>query len=170
MKVLLFIFLIFIGITACNSGHQLKSEEGNFSVNFPGKPTENIHRIPTKDGNELEIFVYAYESHDSTVEFFLSYNNIPNFVSADPDSILQGAKMGPAQVMRTSIMEEKKLEINGYPGLYFKGLGLDVAMIYYIYVVKDRMYQLAILNKEPREPTAAEIKNFMGSFKLLEKP
>jgi hypothetical protein len=72
--------------------------------------------------------------------------------------------------MRTSIVEEKKLDFQGFPGIYFKGLGLDIAMVYYIYIVKDRMYQLAILNKIPREPEEAEIKSFMGSFNLIKKP
>jgi hypothetical protein len=32
------------------------------------------------------------------------------------------------------------------------------------------MYQLAILNKIPREPEKKEIEGFMGSFKLIKKP
>ncbi len=157
-------------LNSCYADYSLKSEEGNFIVNFPGEPTKKAIRLPIRDGSELDVVTYNYISADSNIVYLLSYNNIPDYASSNPDSILDKAKIGPAQRMRTSIVEEKKLKLQGFPGLYFKGLGLDIAMVYYIYIVKDRMYQLAILNKIPREPEEAEIKSFMGSFKLLKNP
>jgi len=164
-----FLFFCLGLIASCQSSHELKAEEGNFKVNFPGEPSISQRNLPTGDGDAINVISYNYLTSDSNTIFVLSYNTIPNYASTDPDSILQNAKMGPAQAMRTSIVEEKKLDLNGYPGLYFKGLGLDIAMVYYIYVVKDRMYQMAILNREPREPTAAEVEGFMGTFRLLKK-
>jgi len=155
---------------SCTKNHKINSEEGNFSVNFPGEPSRKTLKLPSTDGTDLNIVSYSYLSPDSNVVYLLSYNNIPNYANSNPDSILNKAKIGPAQQMRTSIVEEKKLEIDGFPGLYFKGLGLDIAMVYYIYIVKDRMYQIAILNSVPREPEKSEIEAFMGSFKLLKKP
>jgi hypothetical protein len=155
---------------SCSKHHNINSEEGNFSVNFPGEASKKTMSMPAADGSVLNIVSYSYLSPDSNIVYLLSYNNIPNYASSNPDSILDKAKIGPAQRMRTTIVEEKKLEIDGYPGLYFKGLGLDIAMVYHIYIVKDRMYQLAILNKIPREPEKKEIEGFMGSFKLLKIP
>jgi hypothetical protein len=162
----IFVLLLF----SCSKPFKISSEEGNFSINFPGEASKKTMNMPAADGSVLNIVSYSYLSPDSNVVYLLSYNNIPNYASANPDSILDKAKIGPAQRMRTTIVEEKKLEIDGFPGLYFKGLGLDIAMVYHIYIVKDRMYQLAILNKIPREPEHKEIKGFMGSFKLLKKP
>jgi hypothetical protein len=171
MRLFLFFSMILpFMLFSCGQQYHLKSEEGNFSVNFPGKPAENKLKLPTAEGNELEIVSYTYLSPDSNSVFILSYNEIPDYAAANPDSILQKAKMGPAQNMRTSIVEEKKIEVQGFPGLYFKGLGLDIAMVYYIYIVKDKMYQLAILNSEPREPDNSEINGFMKTFKLLKNP
>jgi hypothetical protein len=170
MKILLFVFIFSTILFSCTEHFYLESKDGNFSVNFPGKPIENKLKLPTADGDYLEINSLSYLSPDSSVIYVLSHNSIPNYVSANPDSILQNAKIGPAQNMRTSIVEEKKLNLQGFPGLYFKGLGLDIAMVYHIYIVKDKMYQLAIINNIPREPEEGEIKAFMGSFKLLQKP
>jgi hypothetical protein len=170
MKLLLLLPIFCLLLNSCTNDFSLRSEEGNFIVNFPGKPTKKAMRLPITDGSELDIVTYNYLSPDSNIVYLLSYNNIPNYASSNPDSILNKAKIGPAQRMRTSIVEEKKLDLQGFPGLYFKGLGIDIAMVYYIYIIKDRMYQLAILNKIPREPEEAEIKSFMGSFKLLNKP
>jgi hypothetical protein len=170
MKLLLLLPIFCLLLNSCTNDFSLRSEEGNFIVNFPGEPTKKAMRLPVTDGSELDIVTYNYLSPDSNIVYLLSYNNIPNYASSNPDSILNKAKIGPAQRMRTSIVEEKKLDFQGFPGIYFKGLGLDIAMVYYIYIVKDRMYQLAILNKIPREPEEAEIKSFMGSFKLIKNP
>jgi len=167
---LVWLFLLLYLLSSCKADFSLRSEEGNFIVNFPAEPIKKAIRLPLTEGSDLEIVTYNYLSPDSNIVYLLSYNDLPDYASSDPDSILDKAKIGPAQRMRTSIVEEKKLDLNGFPGIYFKGLGLDVAMVYYIYIVNDRMYQLAILNKIPREPNNSEIKSFMGSFKLLKNP
>lgn len=165
-RIIVLLLSVFI-LVSCGKSYVLKSEEGNFSVSFPGKPAESKRTVPTAEGEKIDIVSYNYLDEDSTVIYILSYSNIPNSADNNPDSILETAKIGPAQAMRTSIVEEKKLDLNGNPGIYFKGLGLDIAMVYHIYIVKDRMYQLAILNNIPREPEKTEIEQFMGSFKLL---
>jgi hypothetical protein len=167
---LVWLFPLLYLLSSCKADFSLRSEEGNFIVTFPGEPTKKAIRLPIHEGSEIEIVTYNYLSSDSNIVYLLSFNNIPDYASSNPDSILDKAKIGPAQRMRTTIVEEKKINLKGFPGLYFKGLGLDVAMVYYIYIVKDRMYQLAILNKIPKEPDAAEIKSFMGSFSLLNTP
>lgn len=170
MRFFLFAFIFSSILFSCREHYHLESKEGNFSINFPGKPTENKLKLPTADLDSLEINSFSYINPVSSIIYVLSHNRIPNYVTANPDSILQNAKIGPAQNMRTSIVEEKKLNLQGFPGLYFKGLGLDIAMVYHIYIVKDKMYQLAIINNIPREPKEEEIKAFMGSFKLIQIP
>ena len=76
-------------------------------------------------------------------------------------------------VDKWATMEEKisileKLEKDGHPGMRFTLLGVNAASIYDMYLIKDKLYHVCIIDKHPRKPTEAEVEAFMGSFELTE--
>ena len=161
----LLIFISFsIILFSCSGSYTVTSDEGNFSVVFPSKPIEGKHPLNTTD-----IYTYSYETEDKTVQYQVAYNYMPGEAEIVPDTLFQDLIMGPAMQLQPMSIQKDDLQIEGHPGARFKLLGVNSATIYDIYLVDRDIYQLAIINHVPRIPTDAEIKAFMGSFKLLKK-
>ena len=142
------------------------SKDGHFSINFPGSPEHSSDVIDTDIGPSTIEF-YMYEKSASEV-FMVSFNDYHDdaVLEADAQTLLHNGRdgaLGSLQIGYTD--EEKVLDIDGNPGLYFKGNNGTLFVVYEIYLVKHRLYQLAIL-QEGSYPSEDEIQEFIGTFQL----
>ncbi len=144
------------------------SEDGNFSINFFGNtPTETSNTVPTELGN-LEMVMFMYEK-SATEAYMVAYSDYPSeFVNEKSDAyeLLEEAKNGAlGNIGITATDKEEKIKINGHPGLRFSGNNGQYYVMFDIYLVNNRLYQVAII-RDGSYPKSEVIDTFMKSFKL----
>jgi hypothetical protein len=144
------------------------SEDGNFSVDFLGQtPTKTSSNVPT-DVGDVEINMFMYEK-SVTEALMVAYSDYPSEMideSDGADNLLQGAKNGAlGNLGITSTDVEKKIDIDGHPGLFFTGNNGQYFVTYEVYLVHNRLYQVAIL-RDGSYASDEDRNTFLGSFKL----
>lgn len=145
------------------------SQEGNFSINFPGKPTVGVDNIGKDQGLSLNMTTYSYEPND-TDGFAVSYTDVSTDVikKEDAQSYLKEEQTGLLETFGIKTPEEEKqVDYDGkYPGLRYKANISGMYIVAQTYVVGSRLYQIEML-KKGSYPTDEEVKNFTDSFKIL---
>lgn len=132
------------------------SEEGNFSINFPGKPTtettqesgKTFHHIGYLRGNQVWMVTYA----DMTLEEFMELGS----ENSDEGNVLS----------ETEVAETKLSKYMGGPAIYFKAKTDGVYMIAQMYFVNGRFYMIAVVNRA-EYPNEQKARSFIKSFKIL---
>lgn len=164
----LLISISLITLFSCSGSHTVTFEEGNFSVVFPSKPESQKFELKMEAGL-TDVHTFSYKSDDGRMHYQAAYNYLAGDDEIIPDTLFQSLIAGPALHLKPMSVQKEDLKIEGHPGTRYKLLGVNSATIYDIYLIDRDVYQLVIINYEPRIPTDAEIKAFMGSFKLLGK-
>ena len=149
------------------------SEEGYFSISFPGEPTESSQEISTEIG-PMTIVMYTYENRNGV--YLASYSDYPDEIIelSDPNEILNGAQSGAVGNVNGQLVSSKDIDIASYPGkeIVFNipkskrippgGIGKAQ-----IYLVDNRLYQ--ILSIEGGSKVSAAANQFLDSFELLDE-
>ncbi len=164
----LFLAIIFGTMFCACSHHEVRSNEGNFSICFPGSFKADTVEFLTL-GGLTNVYIYSYKSTDNTVHYQAAYNYLPGKEEIVPDSLFQNLIAGPALQLKPMSIQRQDTIVDGQTRVRYHLLGINSATVYDIYLMDRDVYQLAIINYEPRIPTDKEIEAFMGSFKLLEK-
>lgn len=147
------------------------SVEGNFSINFPGKPEVSSDKIDG-EGSGLSATMTSYSySPDDNHAFLVAYTDITTgkFTKEEARKILkdeQGGALGSFGIKAAE--EEKDMDYDANSaGLRYKAKGDDgTHLIAQTYFIENRLYQIEMLTVGAY-PTDEEIKNFTGSFKVL---
>ncbi len=147
------------------------SEEGYFSIGFPGEPTESSQEISTAIG-PITIVLYTYENRNGV--YLASYSDYPDEIieQSDPNDLLKGAQSGAVGNVNGQLISSKDIDIATYSGkeIVFKipkskrmppgGIGKAQ-----FYLVDNRLYQ--ILSIEGGSKVSAAANQFLDSFELL---
>jgi hypothetical protein len=140
-------------------------EEELFKINFPEFPEK------TEDSTDKTVEYLLSQKNDS-VRFLLYYRDYKTesiekfggaekFLQNQEKQVIEGQKF-----TEKDIVENRKILLNGYPGLSLKaGAAGNFFLVYRIYLVKNRVYQLGI-SSMTKYPTEKEIEDFFGSFQL----
>lgn len=146
-------------------GTKFISTEGKFKISFQGPPEMASQDVSTAVGS---IKMHTFMEMKGIDGYILSYNDYPAeaISAADPKNILDGAKNGVVNQFQAKIVEEKPLTLGGHIGLMCKANSPTMYVVYYAYLVKNRLYQIMIL-KNGLFPTQQEIDAFHGSFELI---
>lgn len=142
------------------------SDEGNFSINFPGTPTEETQSVPTEVGN-IEMVTFMYEK-SATEVYMVAYSDYPSALIelSNAKDLLGGAKDGALGTYGATVSTEKDITVDGNPGMYFKANSDSYYVTYEIYLVENRLYQIVIL-KDGAYATEDDYNKFTKTFKLL---
>ncbi|MCX6735412.1 MAG: hypothetical protein NTZ25_05915 [Candidatus Peregrinibacteria bacterium] len=147
------------------------SKEGNFSINFPGKPEVSSDKIDGDGGGfKATMTSYSYASDDNHA-FLVAYTDITagEFTKEEARKVLkdeQGGALGSFGIKAPE--EEKDMDYDANSaGLRYKAKGDDgTHLIAQTYFIGNRLYQIEMLTMGAY-PTDEEIKNFTGTFKVL---
>ena len=142
------------------------SKEGKFSINFKQVPKESSENVPTGVG-DIKMFMFMYEA-SNTKAYMVAYCDYPieSVNSGDPMTLLNGAKNGVVGQFESVITSETTGKFMGNPCIDFTASGQQYHTSYKLILVKNRLYQVGIL--QDKEPVAKDdTKSFIGSFKLL---
>ena len=141
------------------------SEDGNFKVNFSGKPTETSEVIKTEAGN-IELHMFMYEKSATEIEM-IAYSDYPTSIikANTPNDLLNSAKNGAVNNLNAKITEEYKTIFDRNPCIDFKADNKQFYVIYKIFLKNNRLYQIAIM-RDGSYPSKKSIKKFVETFKL----
>lgn len=147
-------------------GDNFTSGDGNFTIIFPGEPTASSQAVPT-DVGDIQMSSYMYEKSSKEV-YMVAYSDYPKkYVDgSNPEELLEGGKSGAMEslgILSTEI--EEKIAIDGNPGLFFQANNGSYYVAYEMYLVDNRLYQIAIL-REGSYPPQSDIDLFTKTFAL----
>ncbi|MFH2094757.1 MAG: hypothetical protein ABIJ16_03575 [Bacteroidota bacterium] len=146
-------------------GEEYTSADGNFSIKFPGNPTVESQNVPTEVG-DIEMVTFMYEK-SATEVYMVAYADYPSALIelSNAEDLIQGAKEGAIGEMGLQITDEEKVDINGFPGISFYADNGDYYVAYDIYLVDNRLYQVALM-RDGGKPKKDAVDSFLGTFKL----
>ena len=164
--------LLGLSLVACaaQDWKEHNSKEGRFKAKFPGDPVTQQQQIPTAAGN-LTMYMHAVERDSGNQAFMLMYNDYPaeTIRNSKAEDLLKACKDGVLQSASGKTSKEREIKIDGHPGMEFSfdgnSGGRDMKCSWRIYLVKNRLYQLAVL-RFGQETPAADVKQFFDSFAL----
>jgi hypothetical protein len=145
---------------------EYRSAEGGFTVLLPGEPEVNTQLTDTDAGSvELTMALTEMDNYAAGV----SFNDIPAAAQADPDALLQGGRDGAAANLNGTVISDKPIELNGYPGIEFvvETPG-DLQYVARVFIVNDRLYQVLFLAAKD-DIERFDVQAFFDSFTLLEQ-
>ncbi len=145
------------------------SVDGRFKIKFQGEPKVASDIVPTDAGN-IEMASFMYEK-SATEAYMVAYSDYPSEMvkKSSVDEMLLGAKNGSSGNLGITKFDlEEKIELDGNKGLYFRGSAGSIYVEYKIYLVANRLYQVAILRDGAySKPERSD--EFFDSFQLVKQ-
>ena len=145
------------------------SDEGAYSIKFPGIPTRTNESVPSEIGN-IEIHMDMYEM--SITEYYMvGFNDYPSIIMDEADEELRremmksGLKEAKLSWQVTIDDEIRNQDIGDNIGLFYKGHGPNYYVVGKCAIRENRLYQVFIL-KDGGYPSEERVESFLGSFTL----
>jgi hypothetical protein len=143
---------------------QITVEEDLFRVNFPETPEKSIDSadravqyMVSQYGDSVRYSLYYRDYKPQTIESL----GEQKFLENQKRQVIETHEFTPAE-----IQENKPVDLQGYKGFWLRaGSKSKFFLVYVIYMVENRVYQLSISNIN-RYPTSKEIDDFFKSFQL----
>ncbi len=144
------------------------STKGGFEVKLPGKPVEQLKRVPS-DLGEIDMHLYVVDKGSSA--YFAAYNDFPDIIADAPvENVLNGAANGAIQSSKGKLLVQKDIRLGAIPGKEVEfsvqmGPGKSGTARSWIYLDKTRLYQVMVLG-DPAIVTGKIGTDFLNSFKI----
>ncbi len=142
-----------------------EAPDGSFRINFPRPPMRDTSVVNTDVG---EVHLYRFKMDRGNEVFTVAYSDYPKALVelSNPQDLIEAGKASAVSGLEiTNMDEEKDIAKAGYPGLLFKGHSDKYYTVYRVYMVKNRLYQIAI-TRSGEYPDMEEVKKFGDSFTL----
>lgn len=148
------------------------SEQGRFSVSFPGTPTFTTEKLEIPGGQ----FVLNKHMLETRATYGVIYADYPNKFETDTArrEVLLNASKGAAGAIDAEILENTETSVQGHPARLLKeklknGQIIRAKMV----LVESRLYQVAVTSPTPEKMSAEEViifdaasYQFLSSFKI----
>ncbi|CAG0934853.1 hypothetical protein TFLX_03709 [Thermoflexales bacterium] len=160
--------------TSVDEWQRFSSTEGGFSILLPARPKEQRQPVNTAAGS-VEAIMYIAEVKGTA--FGAGYSDFPtSALEADSQAVLEGARDGAAKNINGTVLDEKPIELAGYPGLEIviempAGAAVPGGAMYraQLYLVGQRLYQVIYVALKADE-NPAEYQKLFDSFHLDNPP
>ncbi len=151
-----------------NEVDKFVSEAGNFKIKFPAEPTKSTEKVSTAVG-DINMYSFLYEER-GVAAYMVAFSDYPESAikSQDAKTMLDNAKSGFVGKLKLSITKEEAIKLGEYEGVMFKANSDQYYVYVKDYLVKNRLYQVAILRADGY-PTDSDVKSFVDSFELISK-
>jgi hypothetical protein len=146
---------------------KFNSPEGRFNILMPAKPEQKVKEVDSPVGKQT---LYTYSVLNNTGYFGVTYGDYP----VEPNSAAQKEtvldRITKSLAARgAEMIGEKKITLAGHPGREFtvdKNIqGTDVVYNWRIYLVGQRLYQLAVVTPKANAGSP-DVAKFLTSFEL----
>jgi hypothetical protein len=146
---------------------EFRSEEGRFRVKMPDRPKREVLTLETQTSRVAHT---TFTVEKGPFIWLVDYADFP-LASVDQRNSSAFLNQARDELLRESaatLRHEKSLNFKGYPGLE---ITLDIAggeACVRFYLVKNRLYQLAVTRLNILSTSNAPMRKFLESFELIE--
>ncbi len=147
---------------------KFSSAEGRFNILMPVAPKVSSREA---EGPAGKLTLHVYDASNSRGYFAVTYADYPG-AARDPahaEQVLDGVRTGVLRGVKGELISEKKISLKGHPGREFKASGkvqgIDVVFTWRIYLVGQRLYQLAV-GAQAKDAAHPDVAKFLTSFDL----
>uniref|UniRef100_A0A832H0L6 DUF1795 domain-containing protein n=1 Tax=Oscillatoriales cyanobacterium SpSt-402 TaxID=2282168 RepID=A0A832H0L6_9CYAN len=142
--------------------------KGGFTITMPSQPTERTQSLDTPAGN-INTYFYSSSSNGGTVNYTVSYVDLPKGASEMPAALLlEAIASGLTGDERVKVLSEKVITLDNHPGREFKIESPTKSIVRHrAYLVNQRVYQVVAEVPAAQESTLGkDVERFLESFKL----
>jgi hypothetical protein len=143
--------------------------DSSFSIQLPAKPSVEPTNIPLAGGGTTKANVISAAPNDHTV-YMITYMEDPSVGQRSPDQTLDAARDGGLGKIQGTVLSQKKITVQGYPGLDIQARARGNSLAdFRIVVAGNRMFMIMAVAtvEEDREPKT--IRRMLDSFKISQK-
>jgi hypothetical protein len=141
------------------------SDDGRFSVLFPGTPTETQNSAPLSGTDTLVIHQFQYDA-SSSLSYLVIYNDYPaNYSFGDTQPALGRIRDASATALKATVTSDGPVDLNGVPGRAFV-LTDNAGNTFYgrEYLNGQRLYRLFVTVGAGGSSSSAD--DFLNSFHI----
>jgi hypothetical protein len=150
------------------------SSEGRFKIALPaGKEQRQTLDLDIPSMGQVKFHVFGVENEGGNRAYLVMYCDYPveGLSQDDAQQALESGRDAALKQLNAESTRERKITLAGHSGLEFhftgNGQGRSVHGAWRLYLVRNRLYQVAALRFGQALP-AADINRFFDSFKLTE--
>jgi hypothetical protein len=169
-KLVLLVLVWVLGLPGCQSRdwHQLRSDDGRFSVLIPARPSERIQTHDDTPVGPITVRMFTAQVEAGQPAYTVAYSDYPETMleRTNPKEILDRA-VEAAVGNDGKLDSQKSSPLDAYPGRSVSArvpAGLEYEGR--LYLVGRRLFQLSVVSP-PGAGLAQARQRFFGSFKLL---
>jgi hypothetical protein len=152
-----------LSLTRFNRWQTYTSQDGGYSVELPGKPHEEIRRVPGPTTSVLMRYV-ATQAPDRSGVFGVAYLDLPPAIQ-DPRAAAAQMECTP-QRLKGQLLSKYDVNVQGYRGREYKVQREQGVTTVRTLLVGRRIYELIV--NAPSQNEGGEVRErFLSSFKLL---
>ncbi|HEY9692399.1 MAG TPA: hypothetical protein V6D15_09350 [Oculatellaceae cyanobacterium] len=142
------------------SWKQVTSSTGKFTVNMPGKPTENTGK--DEDGLTTQSFTLNSDSGFYSVSY-LDFSQMGEINSVQSQQLLDGVASKFLEKSGAKLLNNRSITLAGYPGQEFTfAINPKITGKGRVYLTNNKLYILMAV-----APEVASFNTFLNSFRLL---
>jgi hypothetical protein len=159
--------------TGQSAWEEFNSEDGNFTVSFPGIPEEETESINTEVGT-INRQTFVVENDGGQTTYLVMYINYPGDAveMASYDKILNSVRDDLMATYQGKVNKEELVQLDNYPGREFDFEGKWENNLVYgnviTLLIEQRLYLLMALGVE-EEVAKEDVEKFFVSFESLDK-
>lgn len=180
-EILIILGCIFFGFVSCDqqtainktnnySKHQSDkkffSQDGKFKISFEAEPTAYSKDIPYENG-KIRMNYFIYEKGINLI-YCISYADYPTSFTEGKvkEDVLMSLLNNYINYQRAGLEIQKQVQINSFPGIYFKANNGDTFVFGEYILRENRLYQITV-TKEGSYANDTEATAFIQSLELL---
>ena len=143
---------------------------GRFAVDMPRVPVARQENVRTSAG-EMTLYVFDLDRYELRQKFSVQYADYPEQLMQklrSADAVLSNASTADVENIRGTLVSEKTLTLDRYPGRELQIENADIRMRVKLFFVNKRLYKLAVVGPKQTDFSGDDEK-FMTSFHLTPK-
>jgi hypothetical protein len=134
------------------------------AFSMPTNPAESSQSSDTAIG---KITIYEYQLDKGSYALTVMMNDYPDTIlQVSPDKLLAAGRDGGMKNINGKVTSEKKITIDGNPGLEFQFESSTIFGKYRIYLVGTRLYQISSVSSVG-STLFPDTDRFLNSFRLV---
>jgi Ca2+-binding EF-hand superfamily protein len=111
---------------------------------------------------------YKYVTDDQATAFIVTIRTGDGNLEATADERLRNVKQAAADLTKSKPQSEKKITLDGHPGLAFTcQTANEIEYRYRVYLVNDRLCQLVVIRSNESAVSPAMVNRFFDSLKIV---
>ncbi|HEY2370392.1 MAG TPA: hypothetical protein VGH87_28545, partial [Polyangiaceae bacterium] len=134
-----------------------------FTVEFPGTPVvQPANPVQTAIG---PVNIFSVDLDLPNVGYYaVTFTDYPPNAVGTPDAVLEGAKNGAVSNVHGTLVDEKRITVQGNKGLDLKVVASQHTIFQRLVIAQNRLYQLIVVVSGPRATVPPDVLHFDQSF------